>query len=90
MITIITVFPRTFYISPPSRWCSGKAAASRVLEVVGLIPSQVIPKTFKKMVVMAALLGTQRAGLASQLTGRWQDKWTSSTGNFYNPENMIL
>ena len=44
---------------------------------------QVIQKTLK-LVVMVALLGTQGcrvAGLALQLTGWCQDKWTSSTGN---------
>ena len=40
-------------------------------EVVGSIPSRVIPKTLK-MVVMASLLGAQDFGLALQLVRRCQ------------------
>ena len=45
-----------------------------VREAAGSIPGRVIPKTLKKMVVMAALLDAQDLGLALRLACRCQDK----------------
>ena len=47
-----------------------------VREAAGSIPGRVIPKTFKKMVVMASLLDAQDLGLALRLVCRCQDKVT--------------
>ena len=44
-------------------------------EVAGSLPNTL------QMVVMAALLGAQRSGIALPLTGWCQDKWTRSTIN---------
>ena len=50
-----------------------------VWEVAGFIPGWVIPKTLKTVVTAALLSGV--AGLALQLTGWYQDKWTNRTCN---------
>ena len=57
----------------------------RVQEVAGSISVRVIPKILK-MEVMAAL---RIAGIALQLTGWFQYKWTRNTGNLSKTFELV-